>query len=110
MLRTNGVSVIAPVLGLTHLMISNAGPDFQSLSLALPLFMSLETLSLSGFIGKNLTLHLDELPKLHSLELVLLKPGSIRLSTTCKLHIVMSGKILSQVFQLVMDCESRFQV
>ena len=52
-LCTTGVSVIAPVLGLTHLVISNVGPDFQSLSQALPLFMSLETLSLGGSSAKT---------------------------------------------------------
>ena len=69
-LRTN-VLVITPGqvwLGLTHLVVFEAGPDLSMLSQALPLFRNLKTLALGTTLQPEAvtfpTLHLTELPEL----------------------------------------------
>ena len=112
-LRTN-LTVIMPVLGLTNLVVSDAGPDFTLLSQRLPLFKSLQTLFLGcnpeTLITRNKplsfpNLHLDRLEalrELRSVDLDRLMPGSIRLDEDRKLYITVTGTLRSmRVLQLV---------
>ena len=97
-LRTN-LTLIAPVLGLTNLVVDDGGPNFLFLAEMLPLFKALETLSLGCNPEKNKAfcpqLHLDGLQHLRSINLDGLLPGVIRLIKSCKLHITMAGRLAS---------------
>ena len=94
-LRTN-LTYISPVLGLTHLLICEAGTDFEILSQTLALFKSLQTLYLESYAADEEvafpTLHLAGLQELRSIHLNGLVPGSIRLSASCKLHFSTTGR------------------
>lgn len=92
-LRTNLTVIMPSCLGLKHLVVSEAPPNFGVLSQTLPLFKSLETLSLysTGSAGVLPTLHLAELEHLRSVNLEGLTLGSIRLRTSCMLHVTSSG-------------------
>ena len=86
------------VVGLTNLVVHDAGGDFSTLSLTLPLFKHLKTLSL----GTNWPmasvdfpqLHLAGLQDLYSVKLDRLMPGSILLSKSCELHLKLTGTLI----------------
>ena len=97
-LRTNLI-VTTPVTGLAHLVVHDVGgSNMGTLSLTLPLFKSLKTLSL----GTNWptasvsfpALHLAGLQDLSSVELDRLMPASILLSKGCELHLKLTGKLI----------------
>lgn len=96
-LRTN-LTLIMPVLGLKHLVVHRARPSFRVLSQTLPLFKSLETLSLESISRAEAVsfpmLHLAGLEHLRSVDLTKLTPGSIQLPTSCMLHVTSSGNAL----------------
>ena len=95
-LRTN-LSTITPVLGLRHLLVDGAHSCCQSLFKMLPLFKSLETLSLNCYCDPGAVcfpaLHLEGLQQLRSVELYRVLPSSIRLREGCELHVSISGRL-----------------
>lgn len=98
LLRTD-LTDISPVLcSLTNLLIFQAGPNLHTLCQLLPQLHALETLSLGVyeyevFERESVSLHLDGLKALKSLQLDTLVPSSIRLSKSCKLHIFLNGRL-----------------
>ena len=85
------------VVGLTHLVVNDAGPDLSVLSQTLPLFRNLETFALGTTMDHEFlifpTLHLEELPELRSVNLDRLMPGSIRLSKDSWLYVTITGRL-----------------
>ena len=84
------------LLGLAHLEVHNIAPSLLVLSQTLPLFKSLQTLSLqcnSLHPSEDFpALHLDGLTNLSIVYLAHLRVSSIRLSERCKLTIFTTGK------------------
>ena len=96
-MHTNLTSNITPLPGLKHLVVRNAGRGTESLAQVLPLFMSLETLSLSNHRASqaySCRLHLDGLQQLRSVALDKMLLCGIRLRKGCELHVNTTGTLL----------------
>jgi hypothetical protein len=90
------------MLGLSHLVVCDAGPAFQRLSQLLPMFKSLETLCLYNCSMPDSSkhkevpfpaLHMNVLPKLRNVELDMVLPCSIQLCEACELHSIITGRL-----------------
>ena len=97
-LRTS-FNTITPVLSLSHLLVECPDTSHEYLFKTLPLFKSLETLSLHHFTAHAVmrfpALHLEGLNQLRSLKLYRVLPSSIRLRGGCELHFTETGRLFS---------------